>query len=726
MRLIKRNVGWVQMNNDENRLDTALLSLENDELEREPFVDNLIDALVVREYDEKDRLSGRKSTGFIVGLTGEWGAGKSSILNFVKQKLDDLDHVSVAFFNPWIFSGRDELLNGFFSELREALGKSTPERVDELRSRLDNYWYALELAGRGAAIAADVSGGGGLGSKIAEVVFRNKPGRPETKSPLKERKALETKLGQSGQAVVVIIDELDRVEDDEVRAVAQLIKAVGDIRGISYLVSYDHDRVALALGKGERDAGERYIEKIIQHPVPIRPLFDHDVWKLLKSSLIAHGSTDLDWDEITDTPIMRQLLLEIKTPRDIKRLIGSFSIMNGMVRPEINPLHVLGYCWLLVKTQTLTNSIANKIDSVVDDPSMQSMTSLVSAFVDRGSQRPKITDVLGEEAGPHEEMLKALFPSLTRDTGEEQRDGTRISKRQNLIRLLYLGNPPNQISRMKIVSIWKEVDKGEVENFIGDLKRKNLLRQFIAQVSDFALDLSADGDKMVWLALASALVREQPWAQGPQDLAEVASDAADALLYLSSLSPEMEERVQAIVLALISDGDLMIVPYLFRDLIIHFGLSKSSTRKKFDKRVFEIGDTGQLLKAECRRYAEAVESGNLLKIVPSFQAPYVLMHTGNWSDDLKQNLGEQISERNALVTLASLLVPPGYTMEHSSLETLVDTEKLKSLLDDLAPFEDWPQDPWLLASIKRLRALSHGKDPMWLDRELEEDQAEPA
>ncbi|MGK3151703.1 P-loop NTPase fold protein, partial [Staphylococcus shinii] len=81
--------------------------------------------------------------------------------------------------------------------------------------------------------------------------------KPKELSPQEERRKLEKKLADAKIAVVVLIDELDRVEDDEVRAVAQLVKAIGDIKGISYLVAYDPERVADALGRGSGDDRRR-------------------------------------------------------------------------------------------------------------------------------------------------------------------------------------------------------------------------------------------------------------------------------------------------------------------------------------------------------------------------------------------------------------------------------------------------------------------------------------
>ena len=162
-----------------------------------------------------------------------------------------------------------------------------------------------------------------------------------------QRKELEKKLAASNAAVVVLIDELDRVEDEDVRAVAQLVKAVGDIRGISYVVAYDPERVVDALGRGNRQDRERtgslYLEKIIQHPIPLRPLFENDVRSLLELCTVSKSGLPFSSPDGSDD-VTKTIVRSISTPREIKRLVGAFSVLNEMTKGEISPSDLLGYC----------------------------------------------------------------------------------------------------------------------------------------------------------------------------------------------------------------------------------------------------------------------------------------------------------------------------------------------------------------------------------------------
>ena len=235
-------------------------------------------------------------------------------------------------------------------------------------------------------------------------------------------------------AVVVLIDELDRVEDDDVRAVAQLVKAVGDIKGISYLVAYDPKRVAEALGTGVDPLrrGAAYLEKIIQHPIPLRPLFIDDVDALLDASFEQQGITVNVPPGGNEEAIYHQIKTAITTPREIKRLIGSYGILEPMVRGEISEVDILAYCWLITKSDALREALATKLEEIVDDPSE---SQLVARYARHSGSPPSPQEVLGSPAEDFDRLLRLIFPQFGQSrTGET---GNRISRRRNLVRLLY-------------------------------------------------------------------------------------------------------------------------------------------------------------------------------------------------------------------------------------------------------------------------------------------------
>ena len=52
-----------------------------------------------------------------MALTGAWGSGKTSLLNLIDERLGEEPDTVVVRFNPWYFSGTEQLLQHFFSEM---------------------------------------------------------------------------------------------------------------------------------------------------------------------------------------------------------------------------------------------------------------------------------------------------------------------------------------------------------------------------------------------------------------------------------------------------------------------------------------------------------------------------------------------------------------------------------------------------------------------------------
>jgi predicted KAP-like P-loop ATPase len=137
------------------------------------------------------------------------------------------------------------------------------------------------LLGHAAGYAA--LGGDKALEAVASVVA--KALEPDT-TLRKVRDDLEDLIRELKANIVILIDELDRVEDAEVRTVAQLVRAVADFPRVSYLLAYDADRVAQALGggsaPGEIERGRAYLEKIVQLQIALPAVLPSQLRNLLR------------------------------------------------------------------------------------------------------------------------------------------------------------------------------------------------------------------------------------------------------------------------------------------------------------------------------------------------------------------------------------------------------------------------------------------------------------
>jgi len=114
------------------RGDNPIGSRAEDRLGRTGFADHLAVALRGASADQ----------GLVVALVGSWGSGKTSILNMVREQLSNAPSRTVLTFNPWMFSGTEQLVGAFFQQLAGQLRlKGASERA--LADQLISYGQAL-------------------------------------------------------------------------------------------------------------------------------------------------------------------------------------------------------------------------------------------------------------------------------------------------------------------------------------------------------------------------------------------------------------------------------------------------------------------------------------------------------------------------------------------------------------------------------------------------------
>ena len=205
------------------------------------------------EYREQDRL-GRRSFaeaiarqaravpaqhGFTIAVVGEWGSGKTSVLNMVAETLvDDLKSVAVLRFNPWLFGSADDLVARFFHELSAQLGRSRSEGLKDVAKALSNLGQSL-------APLSPITGTTGLANLFAKLTDHwTKPPSLHDK-----RDHLSKALAASDSRVIVLIDDIDRLEAGETREIMRLVRLTSDLPNVIFLLAFDWRHVARSLGE---------------------------------------------------------------------------------------------------------------------------------------------------------------------------------------------------------------------------------------------------------------------------------------------------------------------------------------------------------------------------------------------------------------------------------------------------------------------------------------------
>lgn len=156
--------------------------------------------------------------------------------------------------------------------------------------------------------------------------LRKSTGRAGSVSAKKQR--LEKELLKYDGRVVVIIDDIDRLPNDQVRMVFQLVASLAKLPKINYLLSFDEEVVTRALSEVQKCDGAEYLEKVVQVPVRLPSISSGDLERMLLNDInaifkaFAYRREDLD-DKRWDSVCLTFLKNRFTTIREVRRFTNA-------------------------------------------------------------------------------------------------------------------------------------------------------------------------------------------------------------------------------------------------------------------------------------------------------------------------------------------------------------------------------------------------------------------
>ena len=283
--------------------DNPISTASEDLLQRSKFVER-----IVREIDMIDA-----SQGYVMAVMGQWGSGKTSVLNLVKESLRNKEMLVVDY-NPWLLSGTEALVAGVFGEINVHL----KQRGKQYRSIATKMLRYSELVAPIAAIPVAGSWSAGL---LAMASFARKFRELRSVSVAAQKEQVTKALGSLEHPIVVIIDDIDRLDRAGIREIFKLVRLTANFPNVVYVLSFDRIRVENALAE-DGVPGRAYLEKIVQNglelPMIPRKVLTREVAQALGSAL-EQVNVRLD-REVWDNTLLNIVVPAIKNMRDVRRL----------------------------------------------------------------------------------------------------------------------------------------------------------------------------------------------------------------------------------------------------------------------------------------------------------------------------------------------------------------------------------------------------------------------
>ncbi len=376
--------------------DTAIKSINEDKLGRSNFATKLAETL--RDWDRDESM--------VIALYGSWGIGKTSILNMTVEhikkstvELDEENRPIIIRFNPWNFSSQNQILGMFFSQLLADIEKGVPKVARELRSKLARYG---QIVGTFSSVPL-VGGLIGTTGELLQLLDVDQ-------GTVELRHEINQLFMEINRRVIIVMDDLDRLTQAELRLVFQLIKLNADFPNTIYLIAADRTIIEKSLDTEQGISGREYLKKIVQVGFDVPPIDPAHITGFLFSELenVVSQANAKHWNEIDFANLYYTNLKSLFiTFRDVKRFINGLTFNLRMVSTEVNALDFVYLEILRIFMPEIYRSIISykfafvtaSFGERVDGEKLKSQYDKIFAMVDSKSEIAK-------------SICIALFPNI--------------------------------------------------------------------------------------------------------------------------------------------------------------------------------------------------------------------------------------------------------------------------------------------------------------------------
>lgn len=479
------------------------------------------DAEVAGEHalreDEKDRLGFTEvanriassiidrasKDGLVIGIDGEWGSGKSSLLHLIERSLGQLPEgkrPTVINFRPWLVGDRDALLMALFSDLADKIAhvhlgrgdasQDTMRKAKKVAEAVRKFGNVLTRTGEFLEAIDSVAPTAGFWGKIVRgsgQLLDKEPASPDL-AALKDK--ITEGLIELDHRFIVTIDDVDRLEPKEVIEVLRLVRSVADFPNIIYLLCYDAERVAEAITSGAKLLnGSAYLEKIVQltvmlpkpEPFELRHWFEEELQTII-------GTVPDRVRSRLKTVIDQEGGRQLRTPRSVVRTLDSIRFFWPALRDE--KIDVADLVWIqLLKdgsprfyrwVEAYVASVATVsfgTATVSDTEKAERLKALLEAASENPlgdtAYRYFLEDLLpGVQASLDDESEPVgIYQKVDRATSQRAIDDRRLASPDHYRLYFSLIGPTHSISQSGFDAFWAAVDAGpdQTAQFLLDL-----------------------------------------------------------------------------------------------------------------------------------------------------------------------------------------------------------------------------------------------------------------
>ncbi len=347
--------------------------------------------------------------GVVVGVLGPWGSGKTSFVNLARVYLENVG-IAVLDFNPWMFSGADQLVESFFFELSAQL-KLRPG-LAEVGQHVAEYGEVFSGMGWLPVVGSWIERARAAAKLLAKILQRRQEGFSGRWAKV------EKALAALDEPVVVVLDDIDRLTSAEIRDIFKLVRLTANFPNVIYIVAFDRVQVEQALAD-QGIPGRDYLEKILQVTIDLPAVPAHVLNSQILSA-IDDAVSAVENRGPFDENVWTDVFIEVVRPlignmRDVRRYAAA---VHGAVR-DLKGQIALTDLLALEAVRVFLPDVFREVHGAVAGLTTTSDLSC-GGHEDQSHLKEQIEQLInaaGDRADVVRALVRRLFPGAQRHVG---------------------------------------------------------------------------------------------------------------------------------------------------------------------------------------------------------------------------------------------------------------------------------------------------------------------
>lgn len=255
---------------------------------------------------------------FVLSLQGEWGSGKTTIINNFKKLIkDDSSIIIIDDFDPWSYEDEQAMFKGMFDSIMKKIGINFSIR--DISNFLNFYIDAIFN-----------------NSKYENKYKIAKKYYLDIDKSNKLKLIINTYLKNNNKKILFIIDNIERADKDNINLLFKLVNNIFNFDNVIYLLSFDDNRMK-EIFKNDFNSNYKYLKKIIQLEVKV-PKIDENVMKDVVGRCIKNLMKlyEINFNEKDNEKTIELLAQKIKDLRELKIYLNSVISFNKLLNNNLN------------------------------------------------------------------------------------------------------------------------------------------------------------------------------------------------------------------------------------------------------------------------------------------------------------------------------------------------------------------------------------------------------